>query len=250
MSEKAPDRSSRRMTLFVIGLVGLVIGVGLGDAWRLVSHRTSMEPVDITLVDSSSGNGIRFSVPKAYLKRNYDRGGGQPTDFVIETIYPDMTPRSLSDSSDFDGLDDERFSIHIWVFPGDPAGVARSIGHRVDQLPKTVSDREPSFTIYNWESSRDYLIPAEHLDEKTLYFDCIPFEAVREPTRQRIRCTAYAGFGDRLLVRYSYQRRHLNRWRDVDVKVKSLLQTFVIGCFESDGAKENVQIALKHDCNF
>jgi hypothetical protein len=218
-----------------------------------------MAPVRVELRDRDLG--MILSVPKAYFRYSWDRGGAAKDHITIDVVYPDMTPLKLTDvkrledqMNSTDGDPARSFWIRILVQIAPSGSVGRLMDNVALKLPQVAGStlqEDADFVTYQLSrarAARDYLVPRRASTSRNEFFDCISFLTAPQALHCRIGCTAYIEMGDRLMVKLIYRRSYLGMWRDIDAKAKSLIRSFVIGCFESNEKESVPRDNSLHDC--
>jgi hypothetical protein len=215
-----------------------------------------METVELYL-QNSRGAGTRLRIPAAYMQWRDDRKGGVSDSIIaLVAVYPEMIPyASLSR--------DERRKFQNWEIDAQPLRFDPLI-HLRDAIPGTLdrlhfSDRlvlanrvvsdERSFITYraNFAGTvKGYFVPSQQIEAGPV-LECLPLPPGTTADTCRTNCLAYAQYSDRMLLVYSVPRRSIDQWREIDGKVRALIKSFVVDCFEgpplSDGdAPENFHI--------
>jgi hypothetical protein len=245
---------------------------GLGAADPTTSNEPT-EPVEITF-QNASGHGIRLAIPRAYL----DRNSWDDTFVALKGVqFPDMLPppprRKLREvvkaleghgqpstvenllkewERDYPKHEDQEplhYSGRITISPGIPEGTSRMIDSHVLRHPEYDDPLEPGFRHYRQANrdgtvAREYLIPREEFDARSIWIDCFSRD------RPRRMCKVWTKFGDRLSLQYTIPRTDITFWREADSKVRSLVRQFVVDCFEGAQLEANQQPSTTYPCRF
>lgn len=201
---------------------------------------TDMEPVEL-YSQNGRGAGTRLRIPAAYMQWRDNRKGGLHRLIALIAVYPEMTPYALLSREEqrkfvtweiarrplrFDPL------IHVRAVL--PESLGRLHFSEFLQPANRVTSDEAAFIAYraSWAGvTRDYFVPAEQ-EKSGPVLQCLPLPAGSTAESSHTNCTAYAQFNERMLITYTVPRRDIDQWRAIDERVRALIRTFVVDCFD------------------
>jgi hypothetical protein len=190
-----------------------------------ISH--DLTPVEITF--TTPRDNMRWRIPKAYITDRIDwQGGEQPFIDIEAALYwnsPDMPPfaiagdpRSRGQRPDDEIYIDLRPSAHFFtdeLWRKDKLRTFAPIGTQGD------------LTVYHdvnprSESSMDHVFAPTIQAEHIIYFDCgVGMGDVL------VRCAANADFSENIWLEYIFDSKYLERWREIDARVRRLVASFL-----------------------
>lgn len=226
------------------------------DAMPVRGFVTDMEPVEL-YSQNGRGAGTRLRIPAAYMQWQDNRKGGLDRLIALIAVYPEMTPYAVLPR-------EERRRFETWEIAQSPLRfdplihVRAALPRSLDRLhfseflapANRVTSEEASFIAYraSWAgATRDYFVPAEQPKSGPI-LQCLPLPAGSTAGSTHTNCTAYAQFSDRMLITYTVPRRDIDQWRAIDEKVRALIKTFVVDCFDGPVLPEGDAPTDFHAC--
>jgi hypothetical protein len=201
--------------------IGMLIGLRFGNG-----QTTDMDSVDIRL--SGQGGSVSLRIPKAYLdwKKNWD-GGDQ--DFIsMEASLPDMVPLTRDPRPVVKSKDRVLITLD-WSYN---FGIGRSIDQRVERdLSVVHSDGDLIWLrAHDFKDRQGNLRPsvdeedyALHEKDPKVLLSCLPYKFGPD-----VGCHISTDITDRVRANYIIRRSELYRWKEIDSRVRALIQSFVI----------------------
>jgi hypothetical protein len=209
------------------------------DAMPVRGFVKDMEPVEL-YVQNGRGAGTRLRIPAAYMQWKDNRKGGMHRLIALIAVYPEMVPYALLSP-------EERRKFQAWELPHHPLRfdplihVRTAVPESLDlyfseflEPANRVTSEEASFVAYRakWAGvTRDYFVPVEQHKSRPV-LQCLPLPAGSTAGSTHTNCTAYAQFSDRMLITYTVPRREIDQWHAIDEKVRALIKSFVVDCFD------------------
>lgn len=229
-----------------------------------------LPPVELTLTNSR-GQSVRLMIPSAYVKK---RGSGE----YLNVHYPDMQPQSGPtweqvvkaleekgqpaaldnitkkwelDKPKYDSLTPLNYDGIIYVSDGIPEFPENMIDRELSRYPEYEDPYEPEFRHYRHSEKdgtvvREYLIPREEFEARSIWIDCLP----RDESRPDLGCFAKTSLGDRLILSYSIPRGSIASWREIDKRVRAFVRQLVVDCFEGAVLETGQHPLSTHACQF
>ena len=223
----------------------------------------NLDPVELYL-QNGYGVGTSFRIPAAYMQWREDRNGGNVGGMIaLIVVYPDMTPYALLSRDErrkFEegniSEDELRFDPLIRLASAVPESLELKFSDVL--LEENIVADLAGGGLVQYRATRlgvtkDYLTPTPPAQQKQSpyitgpVFECVP---IQPGTERHTRCIVNAQFSDRLLLSYSIPRRSIDQWQEVDDRIRSLVKSYIAGCFEGPVLKGDDEIEQLHACEF
>jgi hypothetical protein len=183
--------------------------------------------VDTEIVKVRFGNTV-YAIP-----RNYLAGVTQPRDgipyaaFTIQVLLPDFAPRTPQNAAQFDEVgwhDQLRALFQYGKIPRPREDVLKfylDISKHAENNFRAIGD----YKLYELPNNVPNEIYTKDTPNGLFLFDCeqeYEFKIRISPS-----CTVFEDFGNNVGVTYHFGRQHLMEAADIDLKLRSLLRSFV-----------------------
>jgi hypothetical protein len=221
------------------------------------SFVTDMQPVEIEL--RGLGGGTRLSIPAAYMQWSFDRSGESKWQVALTAVYPEMTPfallneeeRSKLRTTNFSGRD-LRFAQLVHVYGSRPGVQEELLSHEIGRKNTVNLGERNGFQLYREKIADlyyDYLVPTGMPDKRFRYFKCAAMLEAQLPDADTWRnCSGQLQLGGRLSLDYIIPRSELGQWNLVEKQVETLVHSFVVDCFDSQGLKSGERPVQTYAC--
>jgi hypothetical protein len=218
------------------------------------------------LVQSALGKGVRFQIPREYLRRGGDGGLKESVWLYIE--YPEMRPearnsleRTFGPTQKGERLDPDlslrsglNYRATVVITSTVPDGTSSMIHSIITNrhYSEYSDDREPGFRHFRFADIEgtilaEYLIPEDQFEGQSVWVNC----PHRPDGRSDLTlCTVNARFGDRLGLSYTMPRPEIAQWRIVGSKMRAWARTLITDCFEGSQLKPGSEPSVVYTCQF
>jgi hypothetical protein len=251
---------SGRRAFLVCLLAGLAVSWLSVDYSRLRHGSSSMKPVSL-LLQHPNGAGINFAIPLAYLPASEDRRGGDSGGLIIvRATYPEMSPidrrRDGYASTELREISIRplQFDPEIWIRSSESDSVRAILAGNAGQDSMAPEAGMPGFLVYRFKWAgkiNEYLVPTDRAgaEAHATFVDCGPYLDADLARPINGICSAYVQHSDRTFIVYSIPRRALDQWQDMEEKVLTLTNSFVVSCFEGSPLEPDEQPQNTHSCD-
>lgn len=147
-----------------------------------------------------------------------------------------------------------QFDPEIWIRSGRSDTVRAILASDANQESLVPEAGKPGFLVYRfrWAGKiNEYLVPIDRAgaEARPTFVDCGPYldDDLAKPVNGI--CSAYVQHSDRTYIVYSIPRRALDQWHDMEEKVLTLTNSFVVSCFEGSPLVPDEEPENTHSCD-
>jgi hypothetical protein len=194
-----------------------------------LSSTTSKEFVDLT--STSLVRQVHFRIPKAYLSYKKQQQGGEHGYIYLEALLPDFRPWSHRNSS-YPFLPDikpistipaksKEFAKENRIYLKLTSGLNYGSGRRWQKyLAEYKKVKKITDDLYLYKDKKydrwDYIAPLNQDISNTIYFRCWAL------------CKAHTNLQKDVSIQYSFDKKYLKHWAEIDKQVKKFSNDFVV----------------------